>query len=190
MLTFVLTPLFWFLTKIREIKVRKRVLVCFAFSTCLSSCVHFHFPSSIPCTFNLTNVFSDCHNPTSGTHPISYTVVLQVMYYNGSQYEEFNEQKVSSASTPSSTISISSGTPKETLWYVDITLVGGQCSRCAPSTNNGRDCIQVPDGSTGWYAGVPQRTYTSSSQSTSPASFSISTWTPMANASCNCVVPN
>jgi hypothetical protein len=190
MLTFVPTQPFGHYGAIWHKKVPKWILICFLFSTYFLSCAHFSSPSSVSCTFMLGNIFPDCHNPTSSLHPISYTVVLQVMYNDNNKWVQFSQQKVSSAPTPSTGISISSGIPQGYTWYVDITLVGGQCARCAPSTGNGRDCPSIKDGTTGWYAGVPQRTYTSTVFNSWPSSFTVTNWTPMANVSCGCVVPN
>jgi len=196
MLTFAFPRRFGRTRVIRPQKTPKRILICLIFSTFLSSCFHPHIPTFVNCNFNLSNIFPDCHNPTSSFNPISYSVVLTVKYLktdpstSNPVWVEFSQAKVNSATPPSKAITITSHIPKEYQWYVDITLIGDQCARCAPSTGNGRDCTPIPDGSSAWYAGIPQRTYTSPEQSTTPATFSVSRWTPMANVSCGCVVNN
>ena len=180
-------------TAFRSGNLFKWVFLFLAPGAFFSSCARIpHLPASIACTFHLSNVFTACHNPSSSSNPISYTVALQVMYFNNSasQFQPYDKQTVNSASTPSSSISISAYIPKETIWYVDITLVGTQCSTCVPTTNNGNNCTVIPDGSSDYYGGIPQRTYKSSAQYTWPSAFSIPTWTVMSNKSCNCVVPN
>jgi hypothetical protein len=164
----------------------------FCISICYYSCsFHPHPPPPTKaCTFTLSNIFSTCHNPTSSSGIIKYSVNFLVYYYNGSTRNTLDEQNLNSATTPSTTMTINSKVPSDgTTFQVEATLTGTQCAKCALTQYGNSTCLQLPSGS-GYTAGVPRWHFLSGPIVYGNSTFSVLNWIHIDNVSCGCVVPN
>ena len=168
-------------------------LCCFGILiTQVSSCASpFNGTKMTTVNFNLVNVFTTCHNPTSSTGIIPYRIIMYLYTYinnnsNGA-LTMYDDVTANSASTPSSSITLQApvyhdGTP----YAFKIIVTGIDCARCAITQN----CPQIANGNnTAFSAGIPQWEYFSGPQS-GAQTFLISNWTPFDNWSCGCSVPN
>lgn len=151
-------------------------------------------PRSAACTFTLSGIFANCHNPTNSTGPISYTVDLKVQWYSGSIAQTLDEKTATSSSPPSSTMTIVSKVPNDgTPWQVVVLVTGTQCARCALTQSAQGPCTQEPITSpyAGYTAAKPvfQAYY---SRSGYYSAFGVGDWVQLSNVnnSCNCTVPN
>ncbi len=149
-------------------------------------------PPTEACTFNLSNIFTNCFNPKNSSNRIRYTVNLVVRYYRGGNYRNILDEKNVSSTTPGgSSIAVESELPTDnTAYEYEITISGMQCSTCALTSYGTDICLQItsPSGTT---AAFPRLQFIGSGVGHRP-SINVSNFIPIQNVqmSCGCLVPN
>jgi hypothetical protein len=100
------------------------ILSSMTFGSCLLK-VH-PPPPTQPCTFTISGIFPNCHNPMSSTKSLAYQLDLTVYYFDGSDKHVLDMHGFfSSQTSPSSTITINSKVPIDGYGYaVEATATG------------------------------------------------------------------
>jgi hypothetical protein len=146
-------------------------------------------------TFELSNIFTTCHNPTSSTAITPYKVTFNLWYYTGPAsagfINDFEYLTFSSANPVSSSFNFQAqvfhnGTP----YGFEIDIVGTQCARCALTSYDNVTCAQNPNAQkTAYSAGVPMWRYVYG-PATGARNFFVNNWQHVDNVSCGCSVNN
>jgi hypothetical protein len=154
----------------------------------------FNSPPKRQVAFELSNIFTTCHNPTNSTGIIPYKVELILYLYLNNNVNDalsmYEDVTANSASTPSSSIVLQALVPEDgTPYAFEIIITGTECARCALTKYGQTTCLQTPDGLQAYHAGVPRWRHFYGPNSGARTWF-INNWTSIDNASCGCIVLN